>query len=125
MPKKNRIDKNGVLLTTATVETDSGDQTKEMTETEQMNGHRADERSLSSEKSSSSAAREKAEEQERVQVELKETERITNRQPGWPTQASLDPVKEKKDWARKLKKILGEVRPERPTISTLNNIFHP
>ncbi|KAI5676542.1 hypothetical protein M9H77_07492 [Catharanthus roseus] len=73
-----------------------------MTEVEQMNGHRADERSPSSgyavsrrwtykgergpardrntenagtEKSSSSAAREKVEELERVQVELKETER--------------------------------------------------
>ncbi|KAI5683922.1 hypothetical protein M9H77_05150 [Catharanthus roseus] len=127
--------KNGVSLTTAEVETDSKNQTKEMTEAEQMNGHRADKRSPSSsnaasrrrenslsrdkshrqtsfsislsflsahslskhtkghakvkrrptrdrntekantEKSSNNATREKAEEPERVQVELKETER--------------------------------------------------
>ncbi|KAI5667797.1 hypothetical protein M9H77_17650 [Catharanthus roseus] len=40
--------KNGVSLTTAAVEIDGGNQTKEMTEAEQMNGHLADERSSSS-----------------------------------------------------------------------------
>ncbi|KAI5682517.1 hypothetical protein M9H77_03745 [Catharanthus roseus] len=125
--------KNGVSLTTTVVETDGGNQTKQMIEAEQMNGHRVHERSPSSsntasrnglnrdkshrqtsfsislsflsthsrskhtkgyakvkkrrpardrntenagtEKSSSSAAIEKAEEPERFQVELKEIER--------------------------------------------------
>ncbi|KAI5664638.1 hypothetical protein M9H77_23961 [Catharanthus roseus] len=140
--------KSGVSLTTAAVEIDGGNQTKKMTEAEQMNDHRADERSPSSgnaasrrledkktEKArtekSSSTAREKAEEPERVQVELKETEKITNvasrvagldrlghlltQSKPTPAEAHRHWVREKKDWAVKLKKILGEVGPKRPT----------
>ncbi|KAI5659785.1 hypothetical protein M9H77_28578 [Catharanthus roseus] len=127
--------KNGVSLTTDAVENDGGNQTKEMIEAKQMNGHRVDERSPSNEKSNSSSAREKVEEPERVQVELKETVRTRVAGPDWPghllTRSKPTPaeahyhwVRKKKDWAGKLKKILGEVGPERPTISISNNIFH-
>ncbi|KAI5673869.1 hypothetical protein M9H77_14233 [Catharanthus roseus] len=130
--------KKEISLNTAVVETDGGNQTKEMTKTEQLNGHRADKWSPSSGNAASRhrtckaekedrqgietqrtpAQREeqrqcrkgrKAEEPERVQLELKETERrmkrrskeeeetaqetrrqdglkrgVTNGQPGWP-----------------------------------------
>ncbi|KAI5663446.1 hypothetical protein M9H77_22769 [Catharanthus roseus] len=123
--------KNGVSLTTTAVETDGRNQTKEITETEQMNGHRADKQSLSSEKRSSSAARENTEEPERVQVELKEIGRsgrpghLLTRSKPTPAKAHHHWVRKKKDWAGKIKKILGKVGPEKPTISTSNNIFHP
>ncbi|KAI5678678.1 hypothetical protein M9H77_09628 [Catharanthus roseus] len=100
--------KKGISLTTAAVETDGRNRTKEMTETEQMNGHWANERSPSNDNTASRRCEvccnhsrgsqeasssivpgllrgtdvrkgRKAEEPERVQLELKETERRMKR----------------------------------------------
>ncbi|KAI5648016.1 hypothetical protein M9H77_34021 [Catharanthus roseus] len=134
--RKQKNSETEISLTTAVVEIDGGNQTKEMTETEQMNSHRADEWSPSSGNAASRrrgtpAQREeqqqcckgrKIEESERVQLELKGTERrmkrrsregeeeiaqetrrqeglkrgVTNRQPGGrsgPPRTSLEPIK--------------------------------
>ncbi|KAI5659495.1 hypothetical protein M9H77_28288 [Catharanthus roseus] len=56
-------------LTTTAVETDSGNRTKKMTEAEQMNGHRADERSPSN----SNAASRRREEEDRQGTETQRT----------------------------------------------------
>ncbi|KAI5668841.1 hypothetical protein M9H77_18694 [Catharanthus roseus] len=56
-------------LTTAMVETDGGNQTKEMTEAEQMNGHQADERSPSS----GNAASRRREKEDRQGTETQRT----------------------------------------------------
>ncbi|KAI5683926.1 hypothetical protein M9H77_05154 [Catharanthus roseus] len=109
--------KNGVSLTTAEVETDGGNQTKEMTKAEDKNTENAN-----TEKSSNSATREKAEEPERVQVELKETERSS---PGGRPGHLLTRSKPTLAEAHHHWKILGEVGPERPIFSTSNNIVHP
>ncbi|KAI5659493.1 hypothetical protein M9H77_28286 [Catharanthus roseus] len=60
-------------LTTAAVETNGGNQTKEMTDAEQMNGHRADERSPSSGCATSRHRICKSEEEDRQGIETQRT----------------------------------------------------